>query len=184
LTFFAKNQFAYIESFPTLIVKLALLAILTMSIFYVQSVEGHSLFNSAESTIGDNRVQIATDPEIPQINDKTKILLRVTDLDLNEVPRFTVGIRIFYDDVQVDGIPPQSIEGGHWSYDYVFERPGNHIFRVDLYDTEGKVITHTFNMSTQSPFGYIFIYVIVSGVVGLAIVIGYIYLPRLRKARH
>ncbi|MEW6044813.1 MAG: hypothetical protein AB1608_11180 [Thermoproteota archaeon] len=164
--------------------KLALFAFLVMSVFFVQSAAGHSLFNSAESTIGDNRVQIATDPEIPQINDKTKILLRVTDLELNEVPRFTAGIRVFYDDVQVDGIPPQSIEGGHWSYDYVFDRPGNHIFRVDLYDAEGKVITHTFNVSTQSPFGYIFIYVIVSGAVGLAIVVGYIYLPRFRKARH
>ncbi|MEM3065597.1 MAG: hypothetical protein QW177_09565 [Candidatus Nitrosotenuis sp.] len=163
--------------------KLALFAIVAILVFYAQSAAGHALFNSAESTIGDNRVQIATDPEIPQINEKTKILLRVTDLNLNEVPRFTVGIRIFYDDVQVDGIPPQSIEGGHWSYDYVFERPGNHIFRVDLYGADGKVITHTFNVSTQSPFGYIFIYVIVSGAVGLAIIVGYIYLPRLRARR-
>lgn len=163
--------------------KLALFTFVVMSVFFVHSAAAHSLFNSAESTIGDNRVQIATDPEIPQVNEKTKILLRVTDLDLNEVPRFTAGIRVFYDDVQVDGIPPQSIEGGHWSYDYVFDRPGNHIFRVDLYDG-GKVITHTFNVSTQSPFGYIFIYVIVSGAIGLAIVVGYIYLPRFRKARH
>ncbi len=164
--------------------KFAFLALLIISVFYVQSAEGHALFNSAESTIGDNRVQIATDPEIPQLNDKAKILLRVTDLDLNEVPRFTVGIRIFYNDIQVDGIPPQTIDGGHWSFDYVFERAGNHIFRVDLYDSEGKVITHTFNVSTQSPFGYIFIYVIVSGAIGLAIIIGYIYLPRFRKAKH
>lgn len=164
--------------------KLALFVFVTISVFCVQSAAGHALFNSAESTIGDNRVQIATDPEIPQVNEKTKILLRVTDLNLNEVPRFTVGIRIFYDGVQVDGIPPQSIEGGHWSYDYVFDRPGNHIFRVDLYDQQGRIITHTFNVSTQSPFGYIFIYVIVSGAIGLAIVMGYIYLPRLRRTRH
>ncbi|MEM2785352.1 MAG: hypothetical protein QXW37_07985 [Candidatus Nitrosotenuis sp.] len=164
--------------------KLALFAFVVISVFCVQSAYGHSLFNSAESTIGNNRVQIATDPEIPQIDDKVKVLLRVTDLELNEVPRFTVGIRIFYNDIQVDGIPPQSIEGGHWGFDYVFKKAGNHIFRVDLYDSEGKVITHTFNVSTQSPFGYIFIYVIVSGAIGLAIVVGYIYLPKLRKVRH
>jgi hypothetical protein len=112
------------------------------------------------------------------------VLFRVTDLELNEVPRFVMGIRIFYDDVQIDGIPPQSIEGGHWSFDYVFKNRGNHIFRVDLYDSDGKTITHTFNISTQSPFGYIFIYVIASGAIGLGALVAYIYLPKkLRKAK-
>ncbi|MGI0003741.1 MAG: hypothetical protein ACREAX_00445 [Candidatus Nitrosotenuis sp.] len=149
----------------------------------IQQASAHALFNSAESTIGDNRVQIATEPEIPGVNEKAKILLRVTDLNLDEVKRFTTGIRIFYNDVQIDGIPPQSIEGGHWSFDYVFKEKGNHIFRVDLYD-EGKPITHTFNISTQNPFGYIFIYVIASGAIGLAVLVSYIYLPKkFRKVR-
>lgn len=148
----------------------------------IQQADAHSLLNSAESTIGNNRVQIATDPEIPTVNEKSRILLHVTDLDLNDVDRFTMGIRIFYDDVQVDGIPPQSIEGGFWDFDYVFKKSGNHIFRVDLYESDGKIITHTFNVSTQNPFGYIFIYVIASGAMGLAVLVGYIYLPRrLRK---
>ena len=144
---------------------------------------GHALFNSAEETIGDRRVQIATDPEIPEVNQKVKVLLRVTDQQLNEVPRFTVGIRIFYNDVQVDGIPPQTVDSGHWSMDYVFKKHGNHIFRVDLYDDSGKVRTYTFNVSTQSPFGYIFIYVIASGAFGAAAIFGYIYLPKWLKLR-
>lgn len=145
---------------------------------FVQYANAHALFNSAEETIGDRRVQIATDPEIPEIDDKVKVLLRTTDLELNEVPRFIMGIRIFYNDQQIDGIPPQSIEGGHWSFDYVFKKHGNHIFRVDLYDDAGKVRTYTFNISTQSPFGYIFIYVIASGAIGAAVIFGYIYLPK------
>ena len=150
----------------------------------IQYADAHALFNSAESTIGDNRVQIATEPEIPGVDEKVKILLRVTDLNLDEVKRFTVGIRIFYNDVQIDGIAPQSIESGHWSFDYFFKEQGNHIFRVDLYDSEGKPITHVFNISTQNPFGYIFIYVIASGAIGLAVLVGYIYLPKkFRKAR-
>lgn len=167
------------------LLKVAFFAFLIFSVFpLIQYVEGHALFNSAESTIGDSRVQIATDPEIPEINKKTKILLRVTDLNLDEVKHFTMGIRIFYNDAQVDGIAPQSIDGGHWSFDYVFKEAGNHIFRVDLYDTDGKPVTHTFNVSTQSPFGYIFIYVIVSGAIGLAVLVSYIFLPKkFRKAR-
>lgn len=138
----------------------------------------HSLLNSAESTIGNNRIQIATDPEIPAVNEKGKIRFHVTDLDLKDVERFKIGIRIFFDDKQVDGIPPQQIEGAYWNFDYAFKRSGNHIFRVDFYDPDGKVITHTFNMSTQNPFGYIFFYVIMSGAVGLAVLVGYIYLPK------
>ncbi|NDB52271.1 MAG: hypothetical protein EB161_09055 [Nitrosopumilaceae archaeon] len=145
---------------------------------------GHALFNSAEETIGDRRVQIATDPEIPEINDKVKVLFRVTDLELKEVSKFTIGVRIFYNDEQIDGIPPQTIESGHWNFDYVFKKHGNHIFRVDLYDDNGKVRTYTFNVSTQSPFGYIFIYVIASGAFGAALIFGYIYLPkRIKKLK-
>lgn len=162
--------------------RIVFLAVLVISLLpIIHEADGHSLLNSAESTIGNNRVQIATDPEIPTVGEKSRILLHVTDLDLNDVDRFTMGIRIFYDDIQVDGVPPQTIDGGYWDFDYVFKRPGNHIFRVDLYDPYGKAITHTFNVSTQNPFGYIFIYVIVSGAVGLAVLVGYIYLPRKLK---
>jgi hypothetical protein len=152
-------------------------------LFPTYNAYGHALFNSAESTIGNNRVQIATDPEFPSAGQKAKILMHVTDLELNDVKQFVVGIRIFYDDVQVDGIPPQTIEGGYWDFEYIFDRPGNHVFRVDLYGDDGKAITHTFNMSTQSPFGYIFIYVIASGAIGAAVIFSYIYLPKRLKRR-
>jgi len=162
-----------------MLLKFALFAFLIFSqVNIVQYASAHALFNSAEETIGDRRIQIATDPEMPQVNTKAKTLLRVTDHQLNEVPRFVIGIRIFYNDQQIDGIPPQSIEGGHWAFDYVFKQHGNHVFRVDLYDDSGKVRTYTFNVSTQSPFGYIFIYVIVSGAFGAAAIFSYIYLPK------
>ena len=145
----------------------------------------HSLFNSAESFIGDYRVQIATLPEIPITGDPMQILFQVSDVDFEEVDRFTMGIRIFYDDIQIDAIRPQSHEGGHWEMDYVLDQPGNHIFRVDLYDAakDGGIITYTFNISTQNPFGYIFIFSIAAGSIGFAIVLGYIYIPKIIKSR-
>jgi len=163
--------------------QIAFVAITVLVLFPIYYASGHALFNSAESTIGNNRVQIATDPEFPSAGQKAKILMHVTDLELNDVKQFTVGIRVFYDDIQVDGIPPQTVDGGYWNFDYTFDRPGNHVFRVDLYGDNGKVITHTFNMSTQSPFGFIFIYVIASGAIGAALVFGYIYLPKRLKKR-
>ena len=140
----------------------------------------HSLFNSAEQFLGGYRVQIATLPEFPNVGETSQLLLRVTDADFNEVDRFTIGIRIFFNDEQVDNLPPKSIEDSHWITDYVFERPGNHIFRVDLYDMPGTsgVLTYTFNMSTQSPFGYIFFISISTGAIIFIVVIAYIYLPK------
>jgi len=152
--------------------------------FSILQVNAHSLFNSAESTIGDYRIQIATLPEIPTTGEKSQILFRITDLELNEVERFTMGIRVFYDGEQIDAILPQLHQGGHWQTDYVFGMSGNHIFRVDLYDAakDGGVLTYTFNLSTQNPFGYIFIFSIAAGSIGFAIVIGYIYFPKMLRS--
>lgn len=140
----------------------------------------HSMFNSAEEFYGGYRVQVATAPEFPQIGETSQLLIRVTDADFNEVDRFTMGIRFFYNGQQIDAIKPQSIEGGHVDYDYVWKNPGIHIVKVDLYDMGGNpgVLTYSFNMGTQSPFGYIFIAAITVGAITFAVVLGYIYLPK------
>ena len=149
----------------------------------IPEASAHSLFNSAEQTIGDYRMQIATLPEFPQVGETSQILFRLTDRDLNEVDRFDMGIRVYFNDDQIETYPIQSIEGGHWEMDYVFQTSGNHIFKVDVYDLGEKgVLTYTFNMSTQSPFGYVFIIAITIGAGMFAIVVGYVYLPkRFRK---
>jgi len=156
-----------------------------LSIFTIYEANAHSLFNSAESTIGDFRVQIATLPEIPSNGVPMQILFKVSDLDFNEVDSFTMGVRIFYNDQQIDVLPPQSHNGGHWKFDYILEKQGIHIFRVDLYDAakDGGIITYTFNISTQNPFGYIFIISIAAGSIGLAILLAYIYLPKMLRSR-
>ena len=76
-------------------------------------------------------------------------------------------------------------QDGHWETDFVFVEPGNHILKVDLYDMPDSdgVLRYTFNISTQSPFGYLFIFAITIGAIMLASVIGYIYLPKFFRAR-
>lgn len=147
----------------------------------------HSMFNSAEQFYGGYRVQVATSPEFPQIDEPSQFLVRVTEgFDYKEVDRFTMGIRIFYNDQQVDAIPPTSVEGSHWDFDYVWKNVGNHVVLIDLYNVGEKgILTYTFNMGTQSPFGMIFIGAIITGAfifLGLMI---YIYLPQfLKKPTH
>lgn len=141
----------------------------------------HSMFNSAEEFMGGYRVQVATLPEFPQIGEKSQILFRIGDSQFNEVDQFTMGIRFFYNDQQIDAINPELHKGGHYELDYVWEKPGNHIVKVDLYDMGGKpgILTYTFNMGTQSPFGYIFIIAITIGAISLGVVVAYIYLPKI-----
>ena len=76
--------------------------ILTFFIFsgfsIISDAQAHSLFNSSEETLGDYRVQIATQPEFPQIGENSQVLLRITDKDYNEVERFTMGMRMFFNE--------------------------------------------------------------------------------------
>ena len=141
----------------------------------------HSMFNSAEEILGGYRVQVATLPEFPQIGEKSQILFRVGDSEFNEVDHFTMGVRFFYNDQQVDAISPELHKGGNYNLDYVWKTPGNHVVKVDLYDMGGKpgILTYTFNMGTQSPFGYVFIIAITVGAITLGIVVVYIYLPKI-----
>lgn len=160
------------------VVFLVFLALFTIPLF--SDAYAHSMFNSAEQFEGGYRVQVATLPEFPQIGEKSQILFRVTDENFEEVDRFTMGVRIFFNDQQIDAILPQSYETGHHEFDYIWRNSGNHIVRVDLYDMgeNSGVLTYTFNLSTQSPFGYIFIIAITIGALTLAVVVAYIYLPK------
>ena len=162
---------------------LLIFIILFSSVSIVNTAYAHSLFNSAEEFYGGYRVQVATTPEFPQIDEPSQLLVRVTDADFEEVDSFTMGIRVFYNDQQVNAIPPTTIKTGHWDIDYIWKNQGNHIVLIDLYDMEGTegTLTYTFNMGTQSPFGIIFIVAITIGALTFAVIIGYIYLPRFFK---
>lgn len=158
---------------------LLIFIILFSSVSAINTAYAHSLFNSAEEFYGGYRVQVATTPEFPQIDEPSQLLVRVTDVDFEEVDSFTMGIRVFYNDQQVNAIPPTTIKTGHWDIDYIWKNQGNHIVLIDLYDMDGTkgTLTYTFNMGTQSPFGVIFIAAITIGALIFAGIIGYIYLP-------
>ena len=160
-----------------------ILPLLFVSITATTDAYGHSLFNSSEQTLGDYRVQIATQPEFPQIGERSQILIRVTDQDGEEVERFTMGARIFYNEEQIVTWRPESHNSGHMEKDFFFEDSGNHIFRVDLYDLgeDGGTLTFTFNISTQSPFGYVFIGAIAAGGLIFGGVMGIILIPKILK---
>ncbi len=161
--------------------------LLLSSISVFVDADAHSLFNSGEKFEAGYRVQVATLPEFPEIGGASQFLVRVTEgFDYVEVDRFRMGIRIYYNEELIDTIPPKSIEGSHWDLDYVWKNSGNHIVKIDLYDIveNQEVVTYTFNMGTQNPFGYIFFIAIAVGALVLTVVVGYIYLPKkLKKSK-
>ena len=150
----------------------------------IPEAEAHALFNSGEEWIGDYRVQIATLPEIPAVDEEIQVLFQVVDGDFQELDQFTMGIRVFYDGEQIDAIMPKMYQNGHMEMDYIFEMSGNHIFRVDLYNIsqDGRVLTYTFNIGAQNTFGFIFIGAITMGGIMTAIIFIYVYFSR-RKAK-
>ena len=159
---------------------LIFILLLSSSTLFVDAF-AHSMFNSSEKFEAGYRVQVATLPEFPEIGGPSTFLVRVSEgFEYTEVDRFTMGIRIYYNEELVDTIPVTHIEGSHWDIDYVWKNSGNHIVKVDLYnigENQG-ITTYTFNMGTQNPFGYIFFTAITVGAMGLAIVAGIVYLPK------
>ena len=160
----------------------------TMMIILVSSslivpAHAHSMFNSAEKFTAGYRVQVATAPEFPQIDEPSEFRVRVTDGDFEEVDNFVMSIRIYFHDQQVDAIPPTAIQGAHWDFPYTWKNQGNHIVKIDLYgmNDDDDTITYTFNMGTQSPFGIIFITAITVGATSFAVIMAYIYLPWILK---
>jgi len=152
--------------------------LLLSSISIFVDADAHSMFNSGEKFEAGFRVQVATLPEFPEIGEPSQFLVRVTEgFDYEEVDKFRMGIKIYYNEELIDTIPPKSIEGSHWDLDYVWKNSGNHIVKIDLYDIGENqiVVTYTFNMGTQNPFGYIFFIAISIGALFLAVTVGYVY---------
>ena len=149
----------------------------------IPGAEAHPLFNSGEEWIGDHRVQIATLPEIPAVNEEIQVLFQVVDTDFQELDQFTMGIRIFYDGEQIDAVMPKIYQNGHMEMDYIFEMSGNHVFRVDLYDIadDGQPLTYTFNISSQNTFGFVFISAVTMGGMMTAIIFIYVYWSKRRS---
>jgi len=149
----------------------------------IPGVEAHPLFNSGEEWIGDYRIQIATLPEIPAVDEEIQVLFQVVDADFQELDQFTMGIRVFYDGEQIDAVMPKMYQNGHMEMDYIFEMSGNHVFRVDLYDIadDGRPLTYTFNISSQNTFGFVFISAVTMGGIMTAIIFIYVYWSKRRS---
>ncbi len=151
----------------------------------IQDVFAHQLFNSSGEKIGNYYVQVATDPEIPTTGQDTKIMLRISSIDGTELSDVPISISITKNGQEIDKIPQIVVTGGHYELNYKFLEQGNYVFYIDLNDIyfTGKTITYIFNISTLSPFGYIFYSLITFAVVTPLVVITIIYITNKRRSK-
>ena len=73
-------------------------------------------FSTPLRSLSVDTVQIATLPEFPQIDEKSQIRLRITDVDFNEIDGFTLGMRVFHAGEQINAWAPTFYDGSHWDH--------------------------------------------------------------------
>ncbi len=128
----------------------------------------HPPFSSDAAKVGNYEVQVTTTPSVPDVGKDTKIHFLVLDQNGNQVDSVRMGVKIYHDDDLTKEFPPAKYPGA-WDADYVFQEPGNHVFKVDLFDSNsGQVSSYEFNITTLSLYTSIFIALVIAGVGGAA----------------
>jgi hypothetical protein len=155
--------------------------------------------NSDSEVIGNYEVIVTTDPIIPEVDQVTHIQFKVfnynqgpyRDNKLNYaemgVNHFTMGVRVYHNDILVHEFLPQYHDGSSWSTDYAFTQSGNHVLRVDLYnfDKNNDLKTYVFNVPVSTKFGPVFQYILVAAVIAFAIILIWVGLTmKRRKTQH
>ncbi len=150
--------------------------------------------NSNSEAIGNYEVVVTTDTLNPTINQTTHIQFKVFNYNqgyyrdkLNYaeigVNHFTMGVRLYHNDILMHEFLPQYHDGSSWSTDYVFTKSGNYVLKVDLYniDKDNNVVTYIFNIPVYTTFGPIFQYIIISAAAAFAIVLIWVKLVMMKN---
>ncbi|MGI0068617.1 MAG: hypothetical protein ACREAN_00010 [Nitrosopumilaceae archaeon] len=123
-------------------------------------------FSSDSVKIGNYEVQVSTTPTVPDVGKDTKIHFRVLDQNGNQVDKFRMGLKIYFNDQLLQSFPPADYPG-IWDADYTFQEPGNHVLRAELFDLKtGNVYSYAFNITTLNLYESIFFVLVMVGVAG------------------
>ncbi len=123
-------------------------------------VNGHVLFNSDTRVVGDYKIQIATDPEIPSEGENTKIMLAVTSSNDQDLYEVILSLRLLQGEKEVLKFGPTLVKNGHLNIEHKFDKPGQYIAIVNIYENN-KVIEATFNLGVTRTLSMIFITLII-----------------------
>lgn len=146
-----------------------------------------SLKNSSSQRIGNYDMQLATDPKNPAVGSPTKILIRISGVNGDDLINLPVQIRLTDNQGKVlQYTSPIIVPAEHYIYSYTFPAPGRYIAYVDLKDSSysNSVLTYTFFINVAGPFDFLFtVLAAVGGTTAAGIVGSTILIKRRRKQK-
>jgi hypothetical protein len=145
----------------------------------------HPPFSTDSAKIGNYEVQVSTTPPVPDVGKDTKIHFRVLDQDGNQVDKFRMSLKIYYNDQLMQDFHAADYPGT-WDIDYVFQEPGNHVLRADLFDLKtGNLNSYAFNITAINLYQSIFFVVVIAGVAGaVGIILAIVIFQKKTKPRY
>jgi len=116
-----------------------------------------SLRNALPQRIGNYNVELKTDPVTPLAGQSTKILLKISSVNGDDLVDLPIIINISKDGVNQEVTHPIYVPYGHSTHEFTFKDPGTYALDVTILDDvyTGQNITVTFPVNVVDPLvGY------------------------------
>ncbi|MDE1861662.1 MAG: hypothetical protein KGI33_01990 [Thaumarchaeota archaeon] len=138
-------------------------------------------FSRDAARVGNYEIHVSTTPSVPDVGKETKVHFVVSDHSGTQLDNVRMGVKVYYGDQIMKEFPPAT-HPGSWDADYVFHKPGNHVFEVDLFDPDtGNIDTYDFNITTLSLYDSIFLSLVIAGAGGAGGIVIVLFILSKRK---
>lgn len=140
---------------------LLLFSLLSISLIYlkptpmtIQEAFADSIKGSIRQNIGNYNMEMKTDPSNPVASQNVKILLRIGSINGDDLVDLPILIRISHDGHNLTKTNPILVPYGHYTYNYIFQKPGIYTLNVDINNDyySGQNISFTFPVNVNGPF--------------------------------
>jgi hypothetical protein len=163
-----------------------IMLMLIIGLFCSQQAIADQLKNSILQRIGNYNIEMKTDPKIPIAGQTTKILLRISSVNGDEIVDLPIVIRIVREGVNLEQTHPIFVPYGHFVHEYIFSKAGVYALYIDINDTDysAQNIVFTFPINVSDPFSVYFsswLLLSIASLVVSVIVVGTVLLNRKRK---
>ena len=125
-----------------------------------QLVSADILTNSIQQRIGDYDIQINTVPSVPISGHETRINIRIGAVSNIPITDTLIVMKISDEKKELVRTQPVLLSTGHYSYEYIFSKPGTYLLSVEIPDSNSirdlsnssKNLTFDFPIQISEPF--------------------------------
>jgi len=153
-----KNTCVFMRYLGSLIATIIITGLLLFSVSFPRRSYADILTNALSQRIGNYNVDMKTDPPNPLAGQTTKILLKISTVNGEDLVDQPIMINISKDGIREEATHPIFVPYGHYTHEFVFKESG--IYELDLAilndpDT-GENLTFDFPLHVYSLFGEYF----------------------------